>query len=119
MNTLQAALVDEGWELSPHGTVRNPGKFEGQRWQTVCFWEKVMDSQADDEIFDEGDTLMSVFHLDDTERELYGFDKEDEVAVLSEDEYGFVSMSLWTAKDFDDFVDDIESAIEDRETDEF
>ena len=56
--------VEKDYTVDINGTVRSPGKFEGEHWSTVALWDAALDGAADRTVMD-GDTEMSCFRLDE------------------------------------------------------
>ena len=81
-----------------NGIIAEPGKFEGDPLYVPYFWDMALQGLADDDYFDEGDVLISVFQI--TEKYAATFPElESEIGMLIEvweNEQGFV---------YHDFVD--------------
>lgn len=82
--TLRIAVKDYGWHRRDSTTDRDgrpyvygPGKFEGEHWSIVHWYDSYMGGFSD-EIGDG----WEAFNVDDTERAAFGLKPTDTVAVL-------------------------------------
>jgi hypothetical protein len=83
------------------GLVNGPGKFEGEARATEYYYELIMIGDGDDisQITEDGTDylypLMTQFEVDSEEADAFGVDaglKDGDLAVIIEDEQGFISM---------------------------
>lgn len=94
--------------------ITDPGKFEQSHWSDVLFWNMANEGFSDEEIFD-GDTLISVFHIDIPDREAFELLPDVDYVVIWEDSQGFV-YSLWLSEDeYQRWLDLIENEESDEE----
>jgi len=91
---LVTLLEAQGWELDEGGTVRNPGKFEGEHFMVLYFWDMAMNGFEDEEEYDEYDRPISIFHIKAEDRKSFPSLGRTEKIRLWESDQGFV-MSDW------------------------
>lgn len=97
--TLRQAIREYGY-FRGKGYVRNrtyqarPGKFEGEHWRIVHYYQAMLDGGADEFIgFETVDTVAAdVFHITDIERQAFGFSPAETVAILWHSEQGFETL---------------------------
>src|SRR5665213_676413 len=91
--------VAADYNLTAHGTVSSPGKFEGEAWYVVAIWDLVMNSYEDRDTGE--DPTIAWFHVDADfvdGIEFHQTDREDFLATyplgsylgIWEDSQGFV-----------------------------
>ena len=86
------------YAVDGNGTIRSPGKFEGEPWWVPTAWDITMDGCCDE--LDAG----SVFEPDEQEREDWGVSGEPSHLLLTESNQGFVSHTWITAEQFDSLL---------------
>lgn len=100
----------EGYELDSQGHITSPGKFEAEPWQILWFYDMMMVSGQDYDVYPHDDTEdedtededmvedgipIAIFKLTDEDRANLELAPEDRWASVYEDEQGFCSLSLW------------------------
>jgi hypothetical protein len=93
----------EGARRDPASLYAPPGKFEGQPYWALFYWDAVMDGMADDPLRDEfGDVAADVMPLTDAERE--AFDLPDACAFIAlwHSDAGFVNVECLTPSEYDE-----------------
>jgi len=64
-------LIEEGFKIDEHGIIRTPGKFEGERYPVVYFYDLMMNDEAEEEYVWGDNTGFAVFTVtEDDIREL-------------------------------------------------
>ncbi len=90
--------AESEWTVDRHGVIRDPGKYEAEPLYVAYFHELVLDGASGDTIYDEYDTPIDTFDIDDDDRaafpELGG---AVHIAVWENDQ-GFVSHKLFDSK---------------------
>lgn len=87
--------VKEVYDVTSHGTISSPGKFEGECPVVVALWDLTMESGEDEIVYD-GDTPVSIFVVDDELREAFPETAGTYAIALYESDQGFV-MSIYYA----------------------
>jgi hypothetical protein len=89
---LLAFIARMGHKMSPQGVLQDPGKFEGEHFLVLYFYDLMMQG-GEDEIIDgelEGELPVSVFILDGGQhKDFSSIDPREKVLALWEDEQGF------------------------------
>lgn len=99
------------------GTIRGPGKFEGEPYYVPYYWDVANSGAADEELFD-GEIPVSIFKLDSKDRHAFGFDKGEDELWLWEREDGFVLHRLLSTKKADELREELEEAPSDDSGDD-
>lgn len=79
-----------GYDISEHGTIQNPGKFEGEMHYVPELWNKALEGGSDYTLYDDLDTCYDVFIVNNEDRTLYDLSPDIYALVLHEDDNGFV-----------------------------
>ena len=99
----RAEVEAEGFELSEHGTIRTPGRFEGEAWWILNVEEWSLDGDGEDlSGFDEdgGGEYAAIFDVSDPiEREAlsWGLDPSTVAILYTVSEQGFRSVQEYNA----------------------
>lgn len=113
-DTLRTAVRKYGWRLTwgkhrPEHipkTARNryssgPGKFEGEHWSIVHWYQAMLDGMGDEPFYDGDDVAADVFEVSDVERAAFMLDESDQFAVLWHSGQGFESLEYINAARYD------------------
>lgn len=110
--TLRTAVREYGWSRRdpnrdaalgyPVGYTYGPGKFEGEHWSIVHWFDAAMNGMADVPLYDGGDDVAAdVLEVSDVERAAFGLKESDQFAVLWYSPQGFVSLEYIDACRYD------------------
>ena len=98
------------------GTVRSPGKFEGEPAWAVHFWNAGLDGCADEEFYD-GDTPVWVFKIAPEDAVQFPDLAGLYAVMIWEADSGFVNSETFTSKnEVDEVIARCEADSEDGET---
>ena len=88
---LTQSQVASEYRLNAHGVIQNPGKFEGEHWSTVAFYDDALNGCSDESLqwSAEGD-VTDIFLLDDETRAAINCNKSEYAFLLDYDGQGFV-----------------------------
>lgn len=79
-----------------------PGKFEGEHWSIVHFYDAVMNGCTDEPLsYADGQTAADLLEVSDLEREAFKLEKDTSFVALWYSDTGFVSMTELTADEYD------------------
>lgn len=110
------AAIEYGYTYSAEAqTLRAPpGKFEGEPYCVLYFYEQAMNGCADEPLYDGDEQAADLLEVSDDEREAFGL-SADFVALWYSSQ-GFVSLQELTADEYDALRAKYEAAAEDSET---
>lgn len=112
-DTLRLAVRDYGWRREmPDGFgrwragkkryVTGPGKFEGEHWSVVHYYETALDHNCDAPLYyADGTVAADIMIVLDVERDAFKLNADTHFVVLWYSEQGFVSMQELTATEYD------------------
>lgn len=121
-DTLRIAVKEYGWHRVPRqfpGTNADdltsqrryrygPGKFQGEHWSIVHFYQAMLDGCVDEPLYN-GDTVAGdLFSVDDTERAAFQLKADTSFVALWYSDSGFVSLSELTADEYDKLLAEYE-----------
>ena len=88
---MDRAEVESTYKIED-GIILSPGKFEGEAVFVPVFWAGVLDGGEDDTegLYEDGDGLVSVIELTDTDRAAWPELGITRILKLWEDDQGFV-----------------------------
>ena len=114
--TLRKAVREYGWwrhateYKSPDGIYRRYhaplGKFEGEHWSIVHFYDAVMDGCGDEPLYEDETIAADLLEVSDVEREAFKFAPNTGFVALWCSGQGFVSMQELTAEEYDRLRED-------------
>jgi hypothetical protein len=110
-DTLRLAVREYGWRRNwgkreIPGTARyrytyGPGKFEGEHWSIVHFYDVAMNGCGDEPLYN-GDTIAAdLLDVCDLERAAFGLKNSTNFVALWYHDNGFVSMDELTCNEYD------------------
>jgi hypothetical protein len=108
IRSLLEDLLEEGGYTEQDGVITSPGKFEGEPVEVLYYYHLMLEGASSDE--GEG---WAAFEVTPEEAEEFDLSPDAEVAVLTEDESGFVSLAYTTQEDFERFRDSQEEFSQD------
>jgi hypothetical protein len=81
--------IEKEYQINENGVITSPGKFEGEMYYAVYFWNASLEGMCDDTIW-WSDTEVSVFNVNETDK--VGMPELNDVETVKvwEDEQGFV-----------------------------
>jgi hypothetical protein len=85
--------IQEEYSVNEYGLITDPGKFEGEPIYIPVFYDFCLESGADEELYDDCETLFSFFKIDGLDTAQHGIPAEcaGKVLCLWETEQGFVN----------------------------
>lgn len=108
-DTLRKAVREYGWARKADTDDKQApkylaplGKFEGEHWRTVHYYDAVMNGFADEPLYDGERMAADILEVTDDERVAFRFGVDIAFVALWHSESGFVSMQELTAKDYDE-----------------
>lgn len=112
--TLRLAVKEYGWQrrrISFYAGDRpgtrteyshGPGKFEGEHWSIVHYYDAMMNGSSDEPFYD-GETCQGTpFEVTDVERAAFGFAPATQFVVILHSESGFESLQELTCEEYDE-----------------
>lgn len=94
--------ISKYYDLDSQGTIRNPGRFEGEHFSTVLAWDIVMDGGADESIEWADGTTLDIIHLDDTLRAEW--ECTEKYFTIEQTDQGFVYGEEIDEKEYQDII---------------
>ena len=98
------------YRLNEYGLIQDLGKFEGEHWSTVAFYDDVLNGCSDESLqwSEEGD-CTDIFILSDTDRAAIGCNATEYAFLLDNDSQGFVSGKTVDRDTYDNLMAEYES----------
>ena len=91
--------------------IRDPGKFEGEPEYALVLYDLVMEGFSDETIFDEDETPIDVFFVDDDLRQKCpGIDKDTFAVILWESTQGFVNTEELSEEQYEKLIEGTEAS---------
>lgn len=87
--------------------IMTPGKFEGEPDWLPELWERALDGDSDDTLYD-GDTPIDVFYLNPELRARTDADDMDYAILMWETDQGFVCQRFVTERQLDNYRAELE-----------
>jgi len=82
--------ISEQYNLNENGVITSPGKFEGEMYYAVHFWNMTLDGFCDrDEMLDDG-TLVAIYDIGQIDYDDYPELEGNTELTIFEDDNGFV-----------------------------
>lgn len=111
------------YDWTSHGTIANPGKFEGETIAALYYYDCSMNGSGEDvsDYSVDGDICgpnEQLFDVDSAEREALNLSAGTFAVLLSESDQGFVSLTELTLKEYQDLRGAIDARDTEREQDE-
>jgi hypothetical protein len=100
IRSLLEDLLKEGGYTEQDGFISSPGKFEGEPVEVLYYYHLMEEGDSSDD--GEG---WAAFEVTPEEAEEFDLSPDEEVAVLTEDESGSVSLAYTTQENFEKFRD--------------
>lgn len=103
-----------GYSLDEHGLVTDCGKFEREPAYIPYLWLEHFMNGFEDESFESGGVYFSIYFVNQELLEQFPdlLLDEDYVIILRESESGFVTHTVLTKDDYDEFVNNCEDSEE-------
>lgn len=119
-DTLRTAVRDYGFKRTEYqctgtGQMRTeyrygPGKFEGEHWSIVHWYEAMLNGMGDEPLTEGEDTVADLFEVSDTERAAFGINPGFDFAVLWYSVNGFCTLEYVSADGYDKLREQYEGA---------
>ena len=95
-------LISEGYEIDCNGIIRDLGKFQGEHYSSLKFYEIIMHGFADDEFsFNEGEPVYSAIQIDDEIRKEIPELTEYGVVCYESDQGFFITTFYGTKEEYE------------------
>lgn len=91
-------VISEGYEIDRHGIIQSPGKFEGEHYSSLKFYEIIMEGFAEEFSFNEGEPVYCAIQIDDELRKEIPELTEYGV-VCYESDQGFFNTTFYETKE--------------------
>lgn len=109
-DTLRMAVREYGWSryrsrksngVPLNGYVYGPGKFEGEHWSIVHYWDAMMNGCGDEPLYEGEDCVADIFEVSDVERAAFALSDSDQFAIIWHSPQGFESLEYVDADQYD------------------
>ena len=100
VETVRADALQQAYEVGYRGGKFGPGKFEGEQFYAPYFFQAALEN-GDEPFYDGEDVAGDPVEVTDLERAAFGLDATTAFVVVWYSPQGFISVSEYTASEYD------------------